>query len=140
MISAEIGRTRKDKQRAHHEYVCPVTGPKALWQKVIGRAIRDCFMTEQRFRTERNQAVAWLFRDCGLVEGKWHNFKKERAIVCDAAEIDFDFYRDDLFALVKKMEGKQKYMGRTGRMWAKSIVNMMIRRARAGPLWQEVIE
>ena len=123
MISVEIGRKRQHSERTHHEYVLPLTGERALWQAVFGRAVKDCFGIEQG---HQQRAMRWLFSDYN---------KADRDMVCDMAGINFDSWSDELRGLIDYMEGKSHCDLLDGELFgkrevAKYVAKMFVRHGR----------
>ena len=110
----------KGHGRKHHEFVLPVTGEQGLWQAVLSRQIRDCFIMEPG---PRRKARVWLFSD---------KYKADRDVVCDFAGVDFDCFRDDLFAFVNYMQDKKRYRDYSKREVGKYIAKMLMRHGRIG--------
>ena len=112
-------RIRRDRE--HHRYVSPPTGPIALWQAVLGRQIRDAFGTS---RGQKERAIVWLFSDSP-------RFADSRNRVCDWANIYWDSWSDQVKKTVEMMEGCDYILidgeKMNGREVAKYICKMIAR-------------
>ncbi len=92
-----------------------IRGDKALWQAVLNRAMRDAIAV---LPGEKRKAMRWLFTD---------QYKADRDMVCDYAGINFDVWRDELLAIITKLDKEKRYQGRTSGSVAQYIANMFVR-------------
>ena len=86
-----------------------------LWRAVLAMAVRDCFRHPRS--SEKRNAMVWLFSDKDEID---------RNTVCDFAGINFDAWRDDLLAIISRMEGEKYYMGHRKAFVGKYVGKMLV--------------